>query len=115
MTLRKDGTFNFSGYFHDSGAVEFNVNLVWAVKDSGNQVYTFQHSGHVAGTFESGSREDDWSVDGRNDVIAQHWTALAAGSNSTLKASTTLDMVNLTNAIIGAAGLVIGVVAIVVA
>ena len=115
LTLRKDGTFSFTGHFHDSGAVEFNVGLVWGVKDSANRLYTFQHSGHVAGTFEPGSRDDDWNVDGRNDAIAQHWTALAAGSGSTLKASASLDMVNLTNAVIGAAGMVLGVVAIVVA
>jgi hypothetical protein len=113
LTLRQDGSFTFSGHFHDSGAVEFNVSLVWGVKDAANQLYTFQHSGHVAGTFEPGSRDDDWSVDGRNDAIAQHWTALAAGSTSTLKASTSLDLVNLTNSVIGAAGLVLAVVAIV--
>ena len=115
LTLRQDGTYSFSGHFHDSGATEFNVSLVWAVKDSRNVVYTFQHAGHVAGTFESGSRDDDWSTDGQNDAIAQHWTDLARGANATLKASANLDLVNLSNSVIGSLGLVLGVIGIVVA
>jgi Repeat of unknown function (DUF346) len=34
LTLRYDGTYTFSGHFHDSGATEYNVGLVWAVKDA---------------------------------------------------------------------------------
>jgi hypothetical protein len=115
LTLRQDGSYTFSGHFHDSGAVEFNVSLVWAIKDTANQVYTFQQSGHVAGTFEPGSRDFDWSLDGRNDAIAQSWPALASGARSVLKASTNLDLVNLTSEVIGVAGLVLGVVGIVIA
>ncbi len=116
LTLRRDGSYTFSGHFHDSGGVEFNVGLVWGIKDLANQLYTFQHSGHVSGTFEPGSRDDDWTIDSRNDVIAQHWSALAAGgSKGVLKASASLDLLNLTNEVIGAAGLVLGVVGIVAA
>jgi hypothetical protein len=115
LTLRQDGTYSFSGHFHDSGATEYNVSLVWAVKDSGNKVYTFQQAGHVAGTFESGSSDYDWNIDGQNDAITQHWPDLARGANSNLLASAKLDLVNLTNSVIGGLGLVLGVIAIVVA
>jgi hypothetical protein len=70
LTIRQDGTYSFSGHFHDSGATEYNMALVWAVKDSQNNVYTFEHKGHVSGTFESGSRDDDWQTDRQNDAIA---------------------------------------------
>ena len=32
-------------------------------------VYTFSHSGHVSGTFSSGSRDDDWGNNGFNQQI----------------------------------------------
>jgi hypothetical protein len=113
LTLRQDGSYSFSGHFHDSGADEFNVKMVWGIKDLANQLYTFQTSGHVAGTFEPGPRDFDWSTDGRNDAIARNWPAIAAGSHGVLQASVSADFANLTNAVIGAAGLVLGVVAIV--
>jgi hypothetical protein len=65
LTVRQDGTYTFSGHFHDSGATQYNMALIWAVKDSRNIIYTFEHKGQVAGTFESGSRDDDWSEDGQ--------------------------------------------------
>jgi hypothetical protein len=115
LTIRQDGSFTFSGHFHDSGATEFNVALVWAVKDSQNMVYTFQHSGHVSGTFESGSRNDDWTVDSRNDDIANRWANIAAGSRGDARADANIELVNLTNSLIGTLGTVLGVVAIVIA
>ena len=115
LTIRQDGSFTFSGHFHDSGATEYNVALVWAVKDFQNQVYTFQHAGHVSGTFESGSRDDDWRIDSRDDRIAQNWLYLTAGSNGAAKADATIDVMNLTNSLIGTLGTVLGVVAIIVA
>jgi hypothetical protein len=115
LTLRQDGSYTFSGHFHDSGATEYNVYLVWAVKDSRNQVYTFQHSGHVYGTFEAGSRDDDWRIDSRDDQISQQWAFLAAGATGNAEAGANLDLVNLTNSLIGTLGTVLGVVALVVA
>ena len=115
LTIRKDGSYTFSGHFHDSGATEYNVALVWAVKDFQNMVYTFQHSGHVSGTFEPGSRDDDWTIDSRNDNIANRWVYIAAGSSGTAKADANIDIINLTNSLIGTLGTVLGVIAIAVA
>jgi len=47
-------------------------------------VYTFQHAGHVARTFEPGSRDDNWTVDSRNDDIANRWANIASGSSGAL-------------------------------
>lgn len=115
LTIRQDGSFTFLGHFHDSGALEFNVALAWVVKDSQNLVYAFQHSGHVAGTFQAGSRDDDWRLDSRDDNIANNWANLGAGRSAIVKAEANVDMVNLTNALIGLAGVVLGVAALVVA
>jgi hypothetical protein len=115
LTIRSDGTYSFSGHFHDSGGLEYNVYLVWAVKDSRNQVYTFQHRGHVSGTFESGSRDDDWSNDAQNDVIRDNWANIVAQWSWNAKAQADGDLTNLINSVIGGLGLVTGVVGIVVA
>jgi hypothetical protein len=115
LTLRQDGSYTFSGHFHDSGADEFNVGLVAAVKDLQNRAYTFQTSGHVAGTFEPGSRDFDWNISDRNDTIARNWSDLAIGAKFAREAQASPDFVNLTNSVIGALGLVVGVVAIVIA
>jgi len=113
LTLRQDGTYTFSGHFHDSGATEYNMGLVWAVKDSQNKVYTFGHKGHVSGTFESGSRDDDWSVDGQNDTLAHNWTNIAAANFAPASANASGDLTNLVNEILGAIGVVLGVISIV--
>jgi hypothetical protein len=115
LTLRKDGTYTFSGHFHDSGATEYNMTLAWGVADSQHRVYTFSHSGHVAGTFEPGSRDDTWSVDGQNDAIAQNWANIVAGNYATWEAGANLDLTNLVNSIISTIGTVLGVVGIVIA
>ncbi len=112
LTIRQDGSYTFSGHFHDSGATEYNVSVAWAVKDAQNQVYTVSHSGHVSGTFESGSRDDDWRVDSRDDRLADNWANIAARPNGTAQASANLDAVNLTNSLIGTLGTVLGIVAL---
>jgi hypothetical protein len=112
LTFRQDGTYTFTGAFHDSGITEYNVNLVWAVKDAINRVYTIPHSGHVSGTFESGSRDDKWTVDSRDDNIAENWTYLAIEANAVIQKSADLDLVNVTNAAVGSLGLVLAIIAI---
>ncbi len=112
LTIRQDGSYTFSGHFHDSGATEYNVSIVWAVKDSQNKVYTFTHSGHVAGTFEPGSRNDDWTIDSRNDQISDNWANLGAGLIQKAQADANIDIINLSSLVIGTLGTVLGVVAI---
>lgn len=116
LTIRQDGTYSFSGHFHDSGAFEYNTALAWGVKDNNkNTLYTFEHKGHVSGTFESGSRDDDWSQDGQSVVISENWAGIVAADLAPASANVTGDFTNLINEIIGAAGTVLGVVAIIIA
>lgn len=112
LTFRQDGSYTFTGHFHDSGAAEYNVSLVWVVKDSQNGAYTTSHSGHISGTFESGSRDDDWRIDSRNDNIANNWVSLAAGSISHPVASASGDVTGLANTALAAVGTVLAVVAL---
>ncbi len=115
LTIRQDGTYTFSGHFHDSGATEYNMALMIAVKDSQNRVYTFQHDGHASGTFEPGSRNDDWNNDGQKPEIAQYWGDMIAGHTWHADANADGDFTNLFNSIMGTLGTVLAVVAVVAA
>jgi len=105
LILCKDGTYSFYGHFHDSGATEYNINFVWAIKDSGNHVYTFQQSGHVSGTLEPGPRDFDWRIDGQNTTIARNWADLTGGATQDAQGSATIDLLNLFNTVVGVVGL----------
>ena len=115
LTLHQDGSYNFTVYFHDSGATEYNMSLAWAIKDTNNQVYTFQHSGHVSGTFESGSRDDNFTDNGTNVSIANNWAAIVAANSGSASAGADFDGTALVNSLIGTLGTVLGIVAIVIA
>jgi LGFP repeat len=115
LTLFQDGNYKFTGHLHDSGATEYNVAAVIGVKDGVNRVYTFQTQGHVAGTFESGSRDYNWSNDGQNDLIAKQWVDLEKTAFGKLQAAANLELVNVTNSLIGSLGTILGIVAIVIA
>jgi hypothetical protein len=81
LAIYPNGAFNFSGHFHVSGAISYDTSFVWAVKDSNvpATVYAFAHTGRVHGTFEAGSRDDDWGRSEINPAIAAGWSALARG------------------------------------
>jgi hypothetical protein len=78
LTLHQNGAINFSGHFHVSGAISYNTSFVWAVRDSNNPatVYAFAHNGRVHGTFEAGSRDDDWGRSEIQPAVAAGWAAL---------------------------------------
>jgi hypothetical protein len=81
LAIYQNGAFNFSGHFHVSGAISYDTSFVWAVKDSNvpTTVYTFAHTGRVHGTFEAGSRDDDWGRSEITPAIAAGWNALERG------------------------------------
>jgi len=114
LTIHSDGTYTFSGHFHDSGATQYNMQLVWVVKDSTNTAYTFEHQGQVFGTFESGSRDDDWNNSGQNDEIKQNWANIVAGQTWKANADANGDLTNLLTTALAAVGVVLSVVGIVV-
>jgi len=77
LTIYPNGNYNFSGHFHDSGATSYNVGLVMAVRNPAtNTVFTFSDTGHVAGTFEPGSRDHDFNQSGNNPAIQSAWNDL---------------------------------------
>jgi hypothetical protein len=111
LTLRQDGTYTFSGHFHDSGATEYDMSIVVGIKDSENFAYAFPHTGHVSGTFESGPRDDDWNVNDQYPL--RSWAALAASNTVAAVTKADSDWTALVDSVAGLLGTILGVIAMV--
>jgi len=77
LTIFSNGAYNYSGHLRDSGAPSYNDESVWGVKSGSGTIYLFTHTGRMHGTFESGSRNDDWTQSHTNPAIAADWSNLA--------------------------------------
>lgn len=75
LTLHRNGAYNFSGHFHVSGAISYNISFVWAIRDRSPRptIYVFAHNGRLHGTFEPGSRDSDWNKHEVNQALAAGW------------------------------------------
>jgi hypothetical protein len=62
---------------------------------------------------EPGSSNSDFSIDSQNSAIAANWPALALRATANRQVDVSLDLANLTNAVIGLLGLATGVVGVV--
>jgi hypothetical protein len=116
LTLYQSGAYNFTGSFHDSGFPSYNDSFVWGVVSSRGVLFTFSHSGHMAGTIEPGSRDDSWDNQGTSPVIASAWADLVAGWRWRWEAGVNLDLGSIINdikAVIAAAQTIAQVIAIV--
>jgi hypothetical protein len=101
LTIREDGTYTFSGHFHDSGTTGYNASVVCTVEDSQSMLYTFQHSGYVNGAPDSGSSDHDWTVNSQNNSIADYWANIGAGSSATALANAEINIGYLTTSLSG--------------
>lgn len=113
LTLFSNGTFNFSGHFHVSGAPSYNTGIVWLVKDGNGTAYQFTHSGRVHGTFESGSRDDNWNTSGTNPAITAGWNNLASNWSSRWEAKVNINLSSIVDDVKSGIGFVSSIVAVV--
>jgi hypothetical protein len=95
LTVWPDGTYQFSGHLHDSGATSYDVSVVWGLQSSKGTVFQFSTRGRVHGTFESGSRDYDWSISGHNRALARAWSDLEAGHSWSRSAGAHLNLAGL--------------------
>jgi len=79
LSLSSDGSFSFSGLFHDSGLPSYDSALAWAIADTVGNGYLFARSGHLAGTLEPGSREFRWNNTGVNPTLRAGFEELTRG------------------------------------
>jgi hypothetical protein len=115
ITLFQNGAYTFTGHFHDSGFPSYNDALIWSfLSNRSRTLYVFRHSGHMAGTVESGSRDDNWTDQGPSPALAAGWDDLvSAGFSYRGDASVNLDVGSLLNTVKTAWGAVSTVIAII--
>jgi hypothetical protein len=118
LALFEDGTYSFSGHFHDSGAPSYDIDAVWVIVSSSGKAFTFEVKGTMYGTFDSGSRDYDFAQNGQNDQLKEAWADLCAGYTYRWSAYVNWDVQAAVDDVVNAlkvAGTVIGVVVAVVA
>jgi hypothetical protein len=113
LTVFPSGKYDFNGHFRATGALSYNVSLVWAVKSVTEKVFVFNTSGRTHGTFEPGSRDYDWNVSGTNFTIGDAWDEISIHHTATWRASVNADIGALWNTIRSTIGDIVGVVTIV--
>lgn len=113
LTIRSDGSYTWSGHFHDSGFPSYDVSIAWGVKDNQGTLYGFTDSGHTAGTVEPGPRNHDWNINGRDQRIADRWAFIAAGNTWDARAHSGIDLGGLVKQVKDAMGAITTVVSIV--
>jgi hypothetical protein len=113
LTVYGDGSYNFSGHFHDSGFPSYNTGIVWVLRASNGTVFTFSNTGHVAGTVSPGSRDHNWNVSGVNPALARTWESMNRGYSYQWRARASFDVVGMFNDIKAVIGYVADVVAVV--
>jgi uncharacterized protein with LGFP repeats len=79
LTVYANGVYHFQGHTHDYGFDDYDsfMGITWQT-DSG-RVYGVFHQGHMAGTTDPGSRDDNWDVWGNtadctNSPAAEPWS-----------------------------------------
>lgn len=79
MLLRSDGSYRVEFHMHDSGApgYDFQIRAIFTTKTV--LVLVAEHNSHVAGTFTSGDRDDDYLQQGTNASIRLHWPDISQG------------------------------------
>lgn len=102
LTLFQDGSYAFNGNFHDAGAPSYNGEFAWVVASGSGRAYTFAKSGHMAGTFESGSRDAGWTSQGTNADLAAHWADLTGAYTWRWQATVNWDVNAAVNAAVNA-------------
>jgi hypothetical protein len=104
LTLHRNGAYNYSGHFHDSGGTSYNVAQAFGVRDAKGTVYTFGVAGRVHGTFEPGSRDFDWNQSGTNPALAAGWADLCREWRWQSSASARLSLAGVFDIVIGSLG-----------
>jgi hypothetical protein len=92
LRAARDGTWTFSGHFHDSGALSYDVGIVWVIAIPGSTAFTFSAKGKVHGLFEGGSRNYDWNVSGASSQLEARWDEIMSTGTWNWRAETSLNV-----------------------
>jgi hypothetical protein len=117
LTIFSDGSYDFSGNFHDSGFPDYSLQLACLAKDTNGQAYSFVDSGSMHGTesiWLGGSRDHSFSSSSSSDTLKSVYWLLETeqernGDAILCRASVNADL----NALVSEAGLALGVAGVV--
>jgi Tectonin domain len=113
LTVYANGGYHFTGHFHDSGWLSYKDSLVFGIVSPSGVLYSFTHTGSVAGKLEFWkSHDDNWDVSGIDPAISAGWQDLQ-GAQSYWKADASWDWIALLQEIKDAAEIVKTVIEIV--
>jgi hypothetical protein len=113
LTVTSGGRTTFRGGFHDSGLVDYNYGVACVFVDADNQPWSVSHSGHISGTFGSGDRQDNFNQESNKDELARNWRAIAAANpNLHTNAQVNVNLGDLINLLVQAAGVAGQVIAL---
>ncbi|MFH9087721.1 hypothetical protein [Streptomyces sp. NPDC017673] len=113
LSVYPSGSYSYSGHMHDSGAPSYNFAGVCVVRFSDSTAFVFQTSGRMHGTFESGSRDYNWSRSASRASIRDAWRASGGGWNARCTNRVNADIGALVDSTIQAVGYAAKVIAIV--
>ncbi|MFJ2031969.1 hypothetical protein [Streptosporangium sp. NPDC087985] len=112
LTLYDNGTYQWSGHMHDSGATSYNFTGVCVVRLSSGSAFVFETSGRLHGTFDSGSRDHNWSKSGSIPALPAAWRA-SSSYNASCKNSVKLNLAGTVDSALEAVGYASKVIAII--
>jgi hypothetical protein len=95
LTIRKGGTYNFSGHFHNSDPVfSFKTGVFWLIRaTSTNETFGFTDKSSVGGTVNPfGDPDHDWSISGTYMGLKEAWPDLEKGVEEGATAKVGFDL-----------------------
>ena len=95
LTIRSDGTYQYKGHFHDSGAVSYKAASGWMVRTPSGVAYTFAASGKMGGTLSSDGRDWDFDLKGVNNDIKSNWADIASSSRAECRSRVNVDIADI--------------------
>ncbi len=113
IAVYSDGSYAFSGGFHDSGAWCYNDDMIWGLRSNSGHVFTFSRSGSMGGTFCGGSRDDGFVLTGNNPTLAAYFSDIFNGYAFAWTADTSFDWSQVYTALEEAAGAIADVIDVV--
>ncbi|KMS79386.1 MULTISPECIES: hypothetical protein [Streptomyces] len=113
LSVYPSGSYSYSGHMHDSGAPSYNFAGVCVVRFSNGTAFVFQTAGRMHGTFESGSRDYNWSRSNTRRAIRDAWRDSGGGWNARCTNKVNVNLGSLVDSTIQAVGYAAKVIAIV--
>lgn len=99
IRLYNTGKVQWSGKFHDSGALSYDYSVACAIRDGKGKTYTLSHKGTIKGGLAAGSRTSKWNQNRTSAWIKKNWADVNK-SKFTCKAKVNWNIKNAINEIV---------------